>query len=137
MRSAFVLIASLLVHTGIAFAHGDHAVPPPAIKAGGPLSRGASEAFACDIAIHEVLFEYDNCLNARRSAVAQDGPARVGFWLVATLRAQGARDNGYADADDYLLRYRAALAAAQAALPRPIAAPCSQLGLACPATLTR
>lgn len=137
MRKRFVLIAALLVSSGAASAHGNTVVPPPAIKADGALSRGAGEAFACDVAIHEVLFEYDLCLNARRSAVEQEDEARAGFWLVAVLRAQGALDNGYADADGYLAQYRKAFTAAQTRLPHPLSTPCTRLGLDCPADLFR
>ena len=135
MRIVLALIASLQAIPGDAFAHGGHESSAPTIASVGALSVGAREALACDGEIQDTVFEYDLCLNARREAIEGDAEARVGFWLVATLRVHGAANNGYADAGPYLARYRETLARMQAVRPVSIAELCRQLTLECPSLL--
>lgn len=132
MRVALV-VATLLLGQAAASAHGMHASPTLTITADGPLAGGAREALSCDGEIYDSVFEYDLCLASRRPAVEPSADARLGFWLIATLRAYGAADNGYPDAQTYLARYREHLDAARLETRAPVNETlCQVLALPCP-----
>ncbi|QSI78607.1 hypothetical protein [Niveibacterium microcysteis] len=132
VRVALVLTGLLLGQTA-ASAHGVHTSPPLAINEDGPLAGGAREALSCDGEISDSVFEYDLCLDSRWPAVEPSADARLGFWLIATLRAYGAAENGYPDAQTYLAHYRERLDATQRETRAPVVqALCQALALRCP-----
>ena len=96
------------------------------------LARGLSYASACDNAIHEELFEYDNCLAYWQERLRpQDPRAVIAFWYAARERALGAWRNGYPDARRRVEAYDRAYALAQRGQPVSEQALCRLADAAC------
>lgn len=133
MRAALVVAVGLIGLPAGAGAHGPHASPPLVVASTGPLASGAREALSCDGEIYDSVFEYDLCIESRRSAVEQSADGSLGFWLIAMIRAHGATDNGYPEARTYLDRYRERFKALQSEMHAPVVETlCKVLALPCP-----
>jgi|GEM_PF-6127143 len=105
LRKLLASIALAALPT-LAHAHGAHERHAPDESLQGA-ARGTAFALDCDAAIHELLYEYDFCIQAGLDHVRDDPEALAAYWGVAQMRAEKAAENGYPDAAGYRDRYRA------------------------------
>ncbi|WP_341675901.1 hypothetical protein [Niveibacterium sp. SC-1] len=105
LRKLLALI-SFVVLEAFAHAHGTHERHAPDESLQGT-ERGIAFALDCDAAIHELLYEYDFCIQSGLDHVRDDPEAFAAYWGVAKMRAESAAQNGYPDAAGYRDRYRA------------------------------
>jgi len=105
------LLASIALATlpALALAHGTHERHAPDESLHGA-ARGTAFALDCDAAIHELLYEYDFCIQSGLDHVRDDREALTAYWAVAKMRAEKAAENGYPDAVGYRDEYRKVLA---------------------------
>ena len=101
------LLASIALAAlpALAHAHGTHERHAPDESLHGA-ARGTAFALDCDAAIHELLYEYDFCIQSGLDHVRDDPEAITAYWAVAKMRAEKAAENGYPDAVGYQYAYR-------------------------------
>ena len=105
LRKLLASIALAALPT-LAHAHGSHERHAPDESLHGA-ARGTAFALDCDAAIHELLYEYDFCIQSGLDHVRDDSEALAAYWAVAKMRAESAAENGYPDAAGFRDRYRA------------------------------